>query len=183
MTTALLVIDLQNDYFDGGKMELIDTTTAAANARRLQEHFRNSGNPVVNIKHISDYPGATFFLPDSEGAEIHPQVSPVEGDLLVTKNFPNSFRNTNLEEELRGLNVKSVVICGAMSHMCIDATTRAAADLGFECTLIDDACATRDLAFKGTEISANQVQGAFMAALGAAYAKIQDCDSFLAEKS
>jgi nicotinamidase-related amidase len=99
----------------------------------------------------------------------------------VRKHYPNSFRETGLLEVLQGAGVDEVIICGAMSHMCIDATTRAAFDYGFTCTVIHDACATRDLTFDGRTIPAGQVHGAFMAALGMRYARVISLEDFLRE--
>jgi nicotinamidase-related amidase len=172
MKTALLLIDLQNDYFPGGKMELVGCEAAAANARRLLDRFRERQEPIIHVQHLSLRPQAGFFLPDTHGAEIHPQVAPLAGEALVQKHFPNSFRDTGLLDLLRGQEIERLVICGAMSHMCIDASTRAAFDLSFTCILAHDACATRDLEFDGTAVSAAEVHAAFMAALGAVYARV-----------
>jgi len=98
---------------------------------------------------------------------------------IIQKHFPNSFRDTVLLDALKTEAVERVVICGAMSHMCIDATTRAAADLGFACVLIHDACATRDLEFKGQMVKAAEVHASFMAALGSAYAQVVSCSDFV----
>ena len=99
--------------------------------------------------------------------------------MVIQKHFPNSFRETRLLEELKKAEIKRVVICGAMSHMCIDATTRAAADFGFACVVVHDACATRSLEFGDKTISAGEVHGSFMAALGPAYAKVLSLDEFV----
>jgi nicotinamidase-related amidase len=107
-------------------------------------------------------------------------LSPLPGETVIQKHFPNSFRETGLLERLQDAGVEEVVICGAMSHMCIDATTRAAADYGFPCLVVHDACATRELAFQGTDIPAAQVHGAFMAALSFLYARVLSLEEFLA---
>jgi nicotinamidase-related amidase len=180
MTTALLLVDIQNDYFAGGSMALERMDAAAANAARLLAAFRERALPVVHVRHLSVRPGATFFVPGTPGAEIHPSVAPRAGEPLVEKNFPNGFRGTDLGERLRAANADSVVIAGAMSHMCIDATTRAAFDHGFRCTVAEDACATRALEFRGRAIPAADVHAAFMAALAAPYAKITSTDAYLA---
>ena len=180
MKTALLLVDIQNDYFPGGAMELAEPEQAARNAARLLNAFREKGRPVFHVRHVSLGAGAAFFLPDTEGARIHASVQPLSGEQVVEKNFPNSFRETALEGLLRQAAVTDLVICGAMSHMCIDATTRAAADLGFACTVVQDACTTRDLEFAGRTIAAAEVHGAFMAALGAAYAQIVSVEECLA---
>lgn len=172
MKTGLLLIDLQNDYFPGGAMELVAAEAAVQNARRLLDLFREQQRPVIHVQHLSKRPGAGFFLPGTPGAEIHPLAAPLAGEALVQKHFPNSFRDTNLLALLKEQGIERLLICGAMSHMCIDATTRAAFDLGFTCTLAQDACATRELEFDGTKIPAAQVHAAYMAALAAVYAQV-----------
>jgi len=104
--------------------------------------------------------------------DTHASVAPVDGESLIQKNFPNSFRDTSLLETLRGDSIEHLIVCGAMSHMCIDATTRAAFDYGFSCTVVSDACATRDLQFEGNTVSAKDVHAAFMAALAVPYASV-----------
>ena len=179
MKTGLLLVDIQNDYFPDGKMELFQMNAAGANASALLQFFRDSNWPTFHIQHISAYKGATFFLPDTDGADIHDGIKPLPGEIIIQKHFPNSFRETTLKDELALAGVEHLVVCGAMSHMCIDATTRAAADLGFTCTVVENACATRDIEFKGQKVAAQQVHGAFMAALGAAYAAVMSTDEFL----
>jgi nicotinamidase-related amidase len=172
MDISLLLVDLQNDYFPGGNMELVGIEEAAANAQILLSEFRKAKLPVIHIRHISAHPGATFFLPETDGARINQRVTPREDEIVVVKNFPNSFRGTSLLEILRKEKTDNLVICGAMSHMCIDATTRAAFDLGFNCTVADDACATKDLSFRNNTIKASDVHASFMAALSFPYAKV-----------
>ena len=172
MTTALVLVDIQNDYFPEGAMELVDMTRAADNAAQLLAQFRARGAPIVHIQHLSVRPGSTFFLPGTRGAEHHASVYPVDGEAIVQKNFPNSFRATALLETLQRIGAEALLIVGAMSHMCVDATTRAAFDLGYSCSVAADACATRDLVFNATTIAAAHVHGAFMAALSAPYARV-----------
>ena len=171
-TTALLIIDIQNDYFPGGAMELAGASEAAEQAARLLAAFRAKALPVVHIQHVSIRPGATFFLPGTAGMEIHESVRPLEGEAVFQKNFPNAFRQTPLLEHLRGAGITDVVIAGMMTHMCVDTSTRAAADFGFACSLAQDACATRALAFGGVQVSAANVQAAYLAALNGTFAKV-----------
>lgn len=170
--TGLVLVDIQNDYFPGGSMELASMDAAAEAASAVLARFRDEKSPVYHVQHVSTRPGATFFLPGTEGMETHASVAPMDGEPVVQKNFPNSFRDTTLLDTLKGDGVEHLVICGAMSHMCIDATTRAAFDLGFSCTVVADACATRDLQFQGRAIPAADVHAAFMAALAVPYAKV-----------
>jgi nicotinamidase-related amidase len=175
----LVLIDIQNDYFDEGKMALFHMEAASKNAARLLSFFREKNWPVVHIQHVSVKAGASFFIPDTIGAEIHPSVLPLRNEPVIQKNFPNSFRQTNLHEILKDQKIDGLVICGAMSHMCIDTTTRAACDLGYPVTLIHDACATRNLMFNGQMVEAQKVQVAFMAALNGSFAKVIATSEFL----
>ncbi len=127
MTTAIVLIDLQNDYFSGGAMELVGANAAVAQARALLDAFRERSLPVFHVQHIAERPGATFFLPGTPGVDIHADVAPSAGELVVTKHFPSSFRETTLLERLRGAGVSKLVIAGMMTHMCVDTTVRAAA--------------------------------------------------------
>ena len=169
---ALVLIDIQNDYFPGGKMELEGMDVAAANARRVLDWFRRNHQPVFHIQHLAVQPGATFFIPDTDGANIHSRVAPLAGEPVIRKHFPNAFRDTLLQAKLVDLNVGHLTVCGAMSHMCIDTSVRAAFDLGFACRLVADACATRQLEYGGIAVAADRVQAAFMASLGAVFAEI-----------
>jgi nicotinamidase-related amidase len=179
MKTGLVIVDIQNDYFPGGRMELVGMTAASAKAKSLLTLFRDKQWPMFHIQHISAYKGATFFLPDTKGVEIHEDVRPLPNDEVIQKQYPNSFRETHLQRKLNDAGIQNLLICGAMSHMCIDATTRAAADLGFTCTVIHDGCATRNLEFEGKSIAAQEVHGAFMAALGSAYAKVLSLNEYI----
>ena len=162
-------------------MELVGMDSAGETANQLLSLFRVKKWPTFHIQHVSIREGATFFLPDTKGLEIHDCVRPLPEDSVIQKHYPNSFRETNLQKHLKEAGVERVVICGAMTHMCIDATTRAAADLGFKCTVIHDACATRNLDFGNKKVMADDVHASFMAALGAAYANVINCREFMSK--
>ncbi len=179
MEKALILVDIQNDYFPGGKMELVGMAAAAEKAQALLAEFRRRQWPTFQIQHVSLRQGAPFFRPGTPGVELHASIAPRPGETVIEKHFPNSFRETGLQERLTAAGVGELVICGAMSHMCIDATTRAAFDHGFTCTVIHDACASRDLVFGEAEIPAAQVHGAFMAALGSYYAQVISLEEFV----
>jgi nicotinamidase-related amidase len=181
MTTSLLLIDLQNDYFPGGKMELEGSSAAVNQAGKLLAEFRRRQWPVLHIQHVSTRPGATFFLPDTDGIRFHAAVQPEPGETIVIKHYPNSFRDTPLLDHLRRHETKRLVMAGMMTHMCVDATVRAAFDLGFECRLAEDACATRSLVLGDRNLAAAEVHLAFLAALNGLYACVQSTDHLLAE--
>jgi nicotinamidase-related amidase len=173
MKPALLLVDIQNDYFPGGAMELVGSPEAGAMAGKLLRAFRGKALPIIHVQHLSTRPGAAFFLPHTRGVEIHSSVAPGADEIVIQKNFPNSFRGTPLLDHLRQGDVGQLFITGMMTHMCVDSTIRAAVDLGFECFLAHDACATKDLSFGGVILPAAGVQTAFLAALNGLFAKVQ----------
>ncbi len=179
MKTALLVIDIQKDYFPSGKFPLVNPLEAAQKAYMILQCFRESGNPHVHIQHISKKPDATFFISGDRGTDIHDSVAHFEGEPIVYKHEPNAFLNTNLLELLKSWEIERVVITGMMTHMCVDATARAASDLGFQVIVAEDACATRDLKYGDTTIPAEQVHKAFLAALKS-YGKVMKSEEILA---
>jgi nicotinamidase-related amidase len=164
MKTALLLIDIQNDYFPGGKMELEGPVEAAQNAAELLQCFRDHALPTVHIQHVSLAPDATFFISGWWGSDIHDITPHYEGEPLVQKHYPNAFRETDLLSMLREWDIERVIITGMMTHMCVDATVRAAADHGFQVIVAEDACATRTLTYGKTVIPAEHVHKAFLAA-------------------
>lgn len=180
---ALLLIDFQNDYFlsyDGAKWPLEGTELAAEKAASLVTAFREQALPVIHVRHEFPSNDAPFFLPLSDGAKIHNSVAPVADEPVVLKHQINSFRDTELQQILKSLAVEKLLIVGAMSHMCIDAVTRAAVDFGYECHVAHDACATLDLEFNGVTVPAKQVHAAFMAALSFGYGNVDSTEQLLA---
>jgi nicotinamidase-related amidase len=178
-TRALLIIDIQRDYFPGGEYPLVEPEAAAEQARRVLDTFREAGDPVIHMKHVWDAPDAAFMRPGTEGIEIHSEVAPNDGELVLEKTTPNSFVGTPLEEELRQRDPDQLVVTGMMSSMCVDATVRAAADLGFSPTVIHDACAAPDLEFNGVDVPGAAVHAAFMAALADGYAEVTSAAELL----
>lgn len=179
MIKALLIIDLQNDYFPGGSNPLHGSEAAALNAGLLLNDFRTKGLPVIHIQHIAARPTATFFLPGMVGAEIHASVKPIDGEPVIVKHTPNSFQGTDLLKQLQALEVEQLVICGMMTHMCVDSTTRAAKDFGFDCILIGDACATKALQFEGHGVPATEAQATMLAALSYYYSTVMSTGQYL----
>ena len=179
MKPALVLVDIQQDYFPNGRMEVVGSVKASLVAKKLLDHFRGKSLAIVHIQHISARPGATFLLPNTEGINIHESVKPFPSEIVIKKQFPNSFRETDLQEHLLSKGIKELVICGMMSHMCIDTTTRAAFDMGYTCMVAHDACATRNMVFNGIDIPAKHVHGSYMAALGAVFAKVSSADDII----
>jgi nicotinamidase-related amidase len=175
MKKALLIIDIQNDYFKGGSHTLTDADIAGENARFVLNYARTKDIPVVHVQHIAVNPGADFFLPDTHGAAFHASVQPLPGEQVIIKNYPNSFRETNLLKHLQENGITELIICGMQTDVCVDATVRAAKDYNFSTTVIGDACTTRDRELYGETIKAEVVHESYLAgmtALGNFYAKV-----------
>lgn len=180
MAEALLVVDIQNDYFPGGKMELVGSLDACRNVNALIDNFRKRNKKIIYIQHISLKEGATFFLPKTKGAAIHEMIFPKNGDIILQKHYPNSFRETDLDKICKENCIDSLVITGMMTHMCIDTTTRAAFDLGYKCVVIGDCCATKNLKYNEKTIDAESVQHAFLAAINGTFANVINTKEYLA---
>ncbi|HEX7299861.1 MAG TPA: cysteine hydrolase family protein [Solirubrobacteraceae bacterium] len=180
MARGLVIIDIQRDYFPGGAHPLVQPEAAAAAAGRVLAAFRTAGEPVVHVQHISQAPDADFMRPGTDGVEIHPLVAPMGGEPVIEKGSPNGFVETGLEDELRSRGIDELVVAGMMSSMCVDATVRAAVDLGFTATVVHDGCAAPNLQFHGDEVPAASVHAAFMAALADGYATVVSADELLA---
>jgi nicotinamidase-related amidase len=172
MSLGLILIDIQNDYFHDGRMELEGSDQAAANAGKLLEYFRTRQLLIFHNQHLAKQAGATFFLPNTAGAEIHQSVQPIGDEKIVQKHYPNSFRETGLLQQLQAANVQRLIVAGMMTHMCVDATVRAACDYGFDCLIASDACATRSLQLGARIVAAQDVHTAFLAALNGVYGKV-----------
>lgn len=165
MADALVVIDIQNEYFEGGAIPLPDAPGAAGRAAQAIEAARTAGLPVIHIRH-EEPASDQYFVPGSRGAETNEAVAPGDGEAVIVKHHPNSFLETDLAERLSAIGASRVAFCGMMTSMCVDATVRAAADLGLDAVLLDDACAAPDLEHHGKRVPADEVHAAFCAALG-----------------
>lgn len=179
MNSAIILIDIQNDYFPGGRYELYQTEQAAANAKQALHFFRSNGLPVYHVQHISLQEGASFFLPGTAGAEIHQSVKPEPEEKVFVKHAPNAFFQTGLADALVSRQIGHIVVCGMMTHMCIDTSVRAARDHGLSVMLLQDACTTRDSIWGGKIIPAATVHDTFMASLHGSFAQVTPTKALL----
>lgn len=177
MKSALLLIDIQNDYFPGGKKELFEPEAAAKNAKTVLDYFRANKLPIFHIKHINTDENVGFFLPDTIGAEINKSVFPQNEEKVLIKHTPNAFIGTSLENDLRLLGIEQLVICGMMTHMCVNSTVRAASDLGFNVLLPEDACTTEALVWGDKTIPAKTVHQTVMASVNWVFARVVETES------
>ncbi len=168
LKTALALVDIQYFYFPGNKGALVNPEQASANAALILKQFRETGRTIVHIRHHA-----------SQGADIHADVAPLEHEKVITKYHVNSFLETDLLVFLQQNEIRQLVICGMMTHMCVEAITRAASDLGFKCIVIEDACATRDLKYNDRIIPAEQVHFTALSTIAYAYGRVMTTQQFL----
>jgi len=166
-STALILIDIQDFYFPGGKAELAEPEKAAEQATMLLNYFRENKGLIVHVKHD--------FTP---GGEIHQLVKPLDNEKIFTKKEVNAFLNTGLNDYLKQNHIKYVTLCGMQTHMCLEAATRAAHDFGYNCTVVEDACATRDLKFGEITVKAKDVHYSTLATLKS-YGKVVNLKEYM----
>lgn len=165
--TALILIDIQNFYFPGGNSELLNPEVASKHAAKILADFRNMNILVVHIRHNVE-----------SGGDIHESVKPVDGEKVISKDEVNAFNGTSLKSYLDENNIEQVVLVGMQTHMCLEGTTRAAYDLGYECIVIGDACATKDLEYEDRVIKAAEVHYSTLKTLQS-YASVVSTKEFL----
>lgn len=166
--TALIIIDVQDFYFPGGAQPLQRPEAAAENAGRLLAAFRSHGRLVVHVGHQV-----------RSGGDFHSEVEPLAGEPVVMKTEVNAFQGTELLDLLRDAGIRKLVLCGMQTHMCLEGAVRAAADFGFECLVVGDACATRDLTRNEVLVPAAGVHEATLATLDGIYAEVLSTSQFL----
>lgn len=171
MKDALLIIDVQNDYFPNGRYELYHANETLEVIKKLIIRFRQDQRPIIYIQHMATS-SASFLVENTDGAKIHNEIQPQTEDKIIEKHSPNSFHETELQAYLQERGIKALYVCGMMSHMCVDTTVRAAKDLGYHVTVFEDACTTRSLNWKEEQIPASTVHKAFMASLNGAFANV-----------
>ncbi|KAH3680883.1 hypothetical protein WICMUC_000026 [Wickerhamomyces mucosus] len=170
MSKALIIIDLQNDYFPGGKFTLVNIKEASENAAKVLKYARENGIKVIHVRHESLKSNAPLFEKGTSGTIINSVVQPLESEVVITKNHPNSFLGTNLSDELG--DIKDLIIVGAMTNICIQGTTRHASEIGYNVTVVSDAVTTRDFEFDGVVVPAKYVHASTLATLAFGYASI-----------
>ncbi|MGH1460764.1 MAG: cysteine hydrolase family protein [Neptuniibacter sp.] len=162
--SALIIIDAQNTYCEG-IMKLDGVDAALNECKKLLERFRKANRPIFHIRHDAG-PGTPYDVTAPIG-QIVDAVSPIAGEPVITKNFPNSFTQTDLDNLLKSTEANNLILAGFMSHMCVNSTARGAFSLGYNPTVVASATATRALPSKvtGNTVPSEQVHEAALAAL------------------
>ena len=166
--TALLIIDVQKFYFQGGQLPLKHPEKTSKQIKQVLDAFRQEQMHVIHIKHNVQKNG-----------EIYDLLSPAEHEKVIIKNEANSFNGTKLNEYLKKKDIKSLVITGMQTHMCVEATTRAAYDLGYKCTVISDGSTTKDLKFRNHTIKAKDVHFSTLSSIRSSYGKVLTTDELV----
>jgi len=179
--TALVVTDIQQFYFEGGLVPLTGSVEAANQARRVLEAFRARKLPIFHVRHVPKSVALVEGEPADAQYRIRSEVQPAAGEKIVTKRYANSFRETDLLDSLRQKGIKTLVIVGMQTHMCVEAASRAATDLGFDVVVVHNACATRPLEFEGRTVPAEMVHAAALAAIKGTYGRVVSVDQLLKE--
>lgn len=172
MANALILVDILNDYFTGGLWPIEQMDRVAATAAAVLTKARAAGETVIQIQHEALDDSAPFFRPGTEGARIHPNIAPEPQEPVILEHRPNSFHQTDLHARLLAKDITHITIIGAMSQMCIDATVRAARVLGYDVTVIAEACGPKTTGFGDKTLTAAQVQAAFLSARAQGYATV-----------
>ncbi|MQT53500.1 MULTISPECIES: cysteine hydrolase family protein [unclassified Pseudomonas] len=166
---SLLIIDAQNEYLSG-PLALAGMEAATANIALLLEAARKAKRPVVHVRHLGTVGG--MFDPQGPRGEFIAGLEPTGDEVIIEKRMPNAFNDTGLQSALEKLGPLDLIVCGFMSHSSVSTTVRAAKDYGFRCTLVEDACATRDLPTANGVISAADVQRTEMAIMNDNFATL-----------
>jgi len=168
--STLVMIDCQNTY-TRGVMELDGVSAALDEAAELLDRARTAGIPIIHIQH-SDGPGSLYDI-DGESGAIVSQVAPRDGEVVVVKQYPNSFVQTDLDERLKAMGATNLVLAGFMTHMCVNSTARGAFNLGYAPTVVAAATATRALpGVTGEPVPAEVMQTASLAAMADLFAVV-----------
>ncbi|KAI8890291.1 Isochorismatase hydrolase [Backusella circina FSU 941] len=177
MKEALIIVDVQNDYFPNGKFPTWQPEETAEQIKILINKFRNENKEVIYvIHHSTDEQRKTldFFEPGSWGAEIHDSVKPLPSEKVFIKEYSDSFVGTDLTEYLKSKSIDTTIVVGMMIHNCVNATAYSSTDLGFKTIVVDEAVNTMDLKYNENEvIPAEVLKKSFLAGIQFAYAKLR----------
>ena len=178
MSRALLVIDVQNEYFtgalpithpDGHFEQILSAMDAAAGCV-----------PTIVVQHHFPQPDKPFFQKGTPGWELHPEVSARPHDVLIEKTLPGSFTATPLESWLQAREVTTVTIAGYMTHMCCDTTARQAVHRGFAVEFLRDATGTLALSNEAGEVKAEELHRSILCAQQMLLSEVLDVQSWIA---
>ena len=178
MKRALLVIDVQNDYFSD-KIRVTHPQGSMENILTAMDGAAQAGVPAIVVQH-SNPPGAPAFAKGSAGWQLHPEIAKRKYDLLVEKTLPGSFTGTTLENWLRERGIDTLVIAGYMTQMCCDTTSRQAVHLGFNVEFLSDATGTLAFSNAAGSVTAEELHRAILVTQAMRFAEVLPVKEWLA---
>ncbi len=179
MKRALLVIDVQNEYFAGGALPITYPTNHLQNILEVMDAAQAAGVTTIVIRHHQPDPNSPLFCKGSKNWELHPEVAKRPCDLLIDKTLPGSFTATQLEAFLRERDIETVTITGYMTQICCDTTARQAMHRGFKVEFVSDATGTLDLENSAGSIGAADLQKAILVSQQMFISEVISKDEFL----
>ena len=178
-STALVVIDFQLEYFNGGRLPIPDGLAAMAKAKQLIAFADAHGMPVFHVQHVGPA-GGPLFAQDGERVAFHPDILPAPHHRVVQKTTTSSFASTNLHEQLREGKIRTLIISGLMTHMCVSTAARDAKPLGYQVLVAGDACATRDIdAWDGGVVGHAELHRAALTEVSDSFAEVLTTERIL----
>jgi nicotinamidase-related amidase len=178
MKRALLVIDVQNEYFTG-KLPIAYPPGSLDNIVKAMEKARKGGIPVVVIQHTSPQKDAPVFGKGTEGWKLHPRIAEQAYDHMLEKNLPGSFTGTDLESWLRERKIDTVVITGYMTQMCCDTTARQAVHMGLAVEFLSDATGTLPVSNKAGSVTAEELHRAILVTQAMRFSRVMTTDQWI----
>lgn len=171
MKRALLVIDVQNEYFTG-KLPVTYPQGSLDHIIEVIEVARSKEIPIVLIQHTAPQKDSKTFRKGSQEWKLHPAIAETPHEHLIEKNLPGSFTNTYLESWLRKRNIDTVVITGYMTQMCCDTTARQAVHLWFSVEFISDATGTLQISNEAGTVTDEELHRAILVTQAMRFSKV-----------
>jgi nicotinamidase-related amidase len=172
MKRALIVVDVQNEYFEGGALPISYPPQSFEQIKKAIESAQKAGVMVVLVQHTSLKENAGAFVRGSHLWEFHNEIKTIKPDLYIEKNHASSFVGTDLNYRLRSLGIDTVAIVGYMTQNCCDATARDASQLGFNVEFLSDANGTLAFSNNAGEVSAEELHRAFLVAQAFGFSRV-----------
>ncbi|MDQ6919153.1 MAG: cysteine hydrolase [Candidatus Dormibacteraeota bacterium] len=179
MKRALLVIDVQNEYFSGGAMPITHPPDSLKRITDAMDGAAEKGIPIVVVQHASENPEATSFRKGTPGWRLKGEVEVRKRAAVIEKTLPGSFTGTNLEAWLKENGVDTLVICGYMSQMCCDTTARQAVHLGYKVEFLSDATGTLDFSNEAGTVKAEELHRATLVTQQHRFSKVQNVEAWI----
>ncbi|MBP2653472.1 MAG: sttH [Firmicutes bacterium] len=178
MKRALLVIDVQNEYFTG-KMPVTYPDGSFDKILKAVDAAKQNDIAVILIRHGAVQKDAAAFVKGSKEWDIHEKLLRKKHLCIIDKNLPGSFTDTHLEDLLREMGIDTIVICGYMTQMCCDTTARQAVHLGFSVEFLSDATGTLDVANSAGKITAEELHKAILVTQAMRFSKVISTDEWI----